>query len=129
MATKRYPGRLTERGEQAIFAAWADTVAPLRWGGFDKVWCHPANEGARTPRYGAALKRAGLKRGVPDILIFVPVGKYHGLAIELKTARGRLTPEQQGWLDRLNNNDYLARVCYSGAEAIALATAYMEGRA
>lgn len=124
----RYTGRLTERGEQEVFAAWADNVAPRLWGNFDKAWCHPANEGERTARYGASLKRAGMKRGVPDILVFVAVGKYHGLAIELKTAKGRLTPEQQGWLDRLNNNGWLARVCYSGRDAIDLATDYMEGR-
>jgi len=48
------------------------------------LWFHPQNEGKRN---WAALKYASLmgsKRGLPDVLIFKPMGGYNGLALELK---------------------------------------------
>ena len=44
------------------------------------LWCHVGNERKTSPRAGARLKKKGVKSGVPDILIFEPRGKYHGLS-------------------------------------------------
>lgn len=50
--------------------------------GIDVV--HIPNEGKRSERYGAELKRLGMRKGFPDL--FIPQSKkgYHGLFIELK---------------------------------------------
>ena len=42
---------------------------------------HIPNEGKRSRSTGARMKAEGLKPGVPDICLPVPVGQYHGLYI------------------------------------------------
>ena len=71
---------------------------------------HPINEGGRnTARTGGIHKAEGTVAGVPDLLFFMPaeyrkpvpwqqvewIITYHGLGIELKTAKGRQSQEQK----------------------------------
>ncbi len=51
------------------------------------LFTHPPNGGYRSKKTGAAMKRAGTARGVPDLLIFT----LPPVAIEIKTERGRLS--------------------------------------
>jgi len=103
-----------ERIEQAKLANWLD--------GRQILWCHPANEGARSGRFGASLKQQGLKRGVPDVLIFTrpPRGDYCGVAIELKRAdgSGRVSPEQREWLDGLARAGWCVFVAHGWEAAV-----------
>lgn len=46
------------------------------------LWCHVPNEARRSAALGANLKRQGMKKGVPDILIFEARAGFGGLAIE-----------------------------------------------
>lgn len=39
-------------------------------------WMHCPNEGKRSARTGASLKRQGMKPGFPDVLIFKPVNAW-----------------------------------------------------
>ena len=57
------------------------------------------------------MKAQGLKRGVPDILIFEPNKKYKGLMIELKVKGNYPTKEQKEWIVYLNDRGYYACVC------------------
>ena len=105
-----------ESAEQERLAKWLDARGVL--------WCHVPNEGKRSPRYGAGLRRAGTKRGVPDVLIFAGRGVYLGAAIELKRQHGgKVTDEQAEWLDRLDQLGWAAMVC-RGADA---AIEWLEG--
>ena len=48
----------------------------------------------------AILRGLGVKAGVPDILIFNPIGpefEFVGLALELKAPKGRTTDAQHDW--------------------------------
>jgi hypothetical protein len=57
------------------------------------VWATP-NAARRSPRLGAELKRQGLTPGVGDLsLLEPPQARYHEL--ELKSAKGRLSPAQR----------------------------------
>ena len=81
---------------------------------------HIPNEGKRSQIAGAKLRAEGLKRGVPDICLPVPRGKWHGLYIELKRLRGgRVSDDQQRWLDALNERGYFATVCRGWQQAAA----------
>ena len=73
-----------------------------------------------SPGTAAKMKRSGYKKGTPDILFFEPsaCGKYHGLAIELKTMKGRPSPEQLKWIDKLNERGWKA-VVSKGFDATA----------
>ena len=84
------------------------------------LWMHPANERKCTPRQGALLKRCGVKPGVPDVLIFTGcmtlddvygTVKHKGLAIELKSAKGRLSDEQRKWMDDLQQCGWSVHLC------------------
>lgn len=74
---------------------------------------------------GRRLKAEGRKRGVPDIFLAVPKGKYHGLFIEMKTTKGVLSRFQKEWIKTLNNNGFLAIVCRSSNEAIEKIEKYL----
>lgn len=48
------------------------------------------------------LIRNGYIRGIPDMLVFAKNDKYCGLAIEVKSQKGRLTKEQKEWIEYLS---------------------------
>lgn len=87
---------------------------------------HITNEGKRSKRMGAELKRMGLKRGIPDICLPVPNEKYSGLFIELKADKTkRLSKEQKEWLEKLNRFGYKAVRCNGADEAISVIKDYL----
>lgn len=57
------------------------------------------------------MKDSGYKKGIPDVLIFEPRGEYIGLAIEVKTEKGRPSPEQLQWQEDLNARGWDAHIC------------------
>lgn len=70
-------------------------------------------------------KRSGLTKGVPDLVVPVPINGFHGLFLELKRANGGIiTIEQQEWLDFLNSVGYLAKVARGAKEAIQIVEQY-----
>ena len=61
------------------------------------------------------MKRAGYKKGFPDIFIYEPRRNYKGLAIELKSG-SRPTIEQMGWQQALRKREYAALIMPSNME-------------
>jgi len=88
---------------------------------------HVPNGGSRNVVEAKRLKAQGVKSGVPDLVLPVARGKYHGLYIELKTLRGRVSDTQKQWLDALRNQGYAAIVCRGADEAIAMIAKYLAG--
>jgi hypothetical protein len=87
------------------------------------------NEGKRTPRQGAKLKRQGLKAGVSDIFIPFPTKSHHGLWIELKRRKKyRCTNEQQIWIDRMNELGYFATFAFGWEHAREIIEKYLSGK-
>lgn len=86
--------------------------------GLGVLWTHVPNEGKRSGRAGATLQHKGMKRGIPDILIFEAMDRYIGIAIELKYGSNKLTQEQEVWLQRLSDRHWLTGVCKSMNEVI-----------
>lgn len=83
------------------------------------------NAGKRT--YGA-LKyylSEGLRSGVPDILVAIPVHPYHGFFIEMKRQGNKPSPDQLRVLSNLSAAGYRTAVCFSGTEAIDLTEQYL----
>jgi hypothetical protein len=58
----------------------------------------------------------GVKKGVADFFLAIPYGNYHGLWIELKVGKGKLSVEQSEFLYRKNERGYLS-VAIWGFEA------------
>lgn len=86
---------------------------------------HIPNEGRRSPRGGAALRRQGLRAGVPDLCVPVARGRYHSLYIEMKAEGGKVTPAQADWIALLRSQGMCAAACYGSRNAIALIDRYM----
>jgi hypothetical protein len=63
------------------------------------------------------MKAEGVKAGVPDVFLAVPIGPYHGLFGEMKFGKGQLRKEQREWLDHLDRQGYKTGVWYSWLEA------------
>lgn len=85
---------------------------------------HIANE--RSDKVQASiLKKMGVKKGVPDLCLPVPSGKYHGLFIEMKTDTGRASAEQLWWISHLEANGYVAAVCYGWNRAVEVLEWYL----
>lgn len=101
----------TEAQEQVELAAW------LRARGW--LFTATANGAATSQAQRVQQARGGLKRGVPDLLVFDGPKGYAGVAIELKRARGgTVRPEQARWLAELRQRGWLAIVARGAADAI-----------
>lgn len=87
---------------------------------------HIPNEGKRSKAAAAVQMRIGLKAGVPDLCLPAARQGFHGLYIELKSLKGRLSPKQRIWLDALAEQGYKTVVCYGADEAIAAISDYIK---
>ena len=80
------------------------------------LFCVP-NGGLREKSTAIRLKYEGVKSGVFDI--FWPVARhgYHGMCIEMKYGKNKLTEQQEWWQEQLTTQGYKTAVCYSWTEA------------
>ena len=62
-------------------------------------------------------RKTGYVKGFPDLFIYEARNGYHGLALEIKTLKGRATKEQKEWIEALNERGYKA-VIVKGLPAI-----------
>lgn len=90
------------------------------------VVIHIPNEGKRSTHGGYGLKLIGLRPGVSDFFIPVPVDPYHGLWLELKTVKGRLTVPQCEWIAKMKVRSYAAYVAYGWDEAKTITEEYLK---
>ena len=108
----------------------------IGWAGYRSSTCpdlrllfHVPNEGKRSVITGSLLKRAGLKSGVPDLVLPVPRvwrGKFfNGLFIELKNGNKKPSENQNWWLKALADKSYLTAVCMSFDSSVALISNYL----
>lgn len=100
-----------EAAEQIAVVKWCDYVGVPVF--------HIPNEGKRSKVVGSILKQMGLRSGVPDLFVPIPKGDYHGLFIEMKYGKNKLTEEQKKWVGLLRDSGYACVVCYSAEKAIA----------
>lgn len=80
-----------------------------------KLLYHIPNEGKRSN--GGILTAMGLKKGMPDICLPVPIGKYGALYIELKYGKNKPSAVQKETMARLEEQGNLVKVAYSAQEA------------
>lgn len=114
----------TEDLEQELVMRWAI--------GQEGAWPELAllhaipNGGLRSKRTAAALKRTGVKPGVPDLCLPIARGGFHGLYVEMKRRTGgRVEPEQKAWHARLAAEGYHVAVCRGHEQAIAVLRDYL----
>ncbi len=84
----------------------------------DLPFWHTPNQRQTSPAHGAKLKRMGVVAGIADLFLPRSNGKQNGLFIELKSAKGKLSPSQLIFITQMIEEGYGAHVCYSAQEAI-----------
>ncbi len=90
------------------------------------LYCASAG-GVRTSMTQAKkMKATGYVKGFPDLFIYEPREKYHGLAIEIKTIKGRPSKSQIDWKDKLNNKNYKAIITYGFDQTIKEIDKYLK---
>lgn len=72
---------------------------------------HVPNGGLRSKATAAKMKAMGQKKGVWDWLLLAPRGRFHGMALELKSPGGHLTIEQVRFGEDLRERGYYTAVC------------------
>lgn len=109
---------LSEEQLQAQCYQWFHNQFPALRG----LLFHIPNGGSRTEREGAKFKAIGVVSGIPDLMLAVPatdgsqmsmMRRIHGLFIEMKADKGKLSEAQIKSHKRLSNAGYDVVVCNS----------------
>ena len=124
--------REEEHNIQAACVRWFN----LQWPQYRGLLFAVPNGGARSKATAGKLKAEGVVPGVADLILLVPKcvkahddeGWYntiHALCIEMKTAKGRQSPEQKEWQARVEGEGYRYRVCHSLDEFMDVVNGYL----
>lgn len=84
------------------------------------------NGGARHIKVAMKMKAEGVKRGVPDI--FIPmhnIANLNGCFLETKSEKGKLSKEQEEYMNYLVLADYDYNVCKSVEELVSATENYL----
>lgn len=97
----------------------------LAYSPYSRLLHHSPNGGKRNAIEAAKFKAMGVRAGFPDLILCVARGGYHGLFIELKTAKGRQTENQKYFQKALEMQGYRYKVVRSLDEFRRIVTQYM----
>lgn len=113
----------SEHESQRQVFTWA-TLQSGAWPELGLLFAVP-NGGARNVVVGKKLKAEGVKAGVPDIVLPVPRGGFHGLFVEMKRPGNPPSKEQKEWLAALKGQGYCTAVCLGFDHAQAVIMRYL----
>lgn len=86
------------------------------------------NGGLRKIQVAMKLKAEGVRSGVPDLMLAVPHGQYHGLFIEMKKSEGgRASDNQKTMMRNLITLGYKAVICHGWMAAKQCIEQYFKG--
>lgn len=125
--------REEEHNIQAACVRWFN----LQWPQYRGLLFAVPNGGARSKATAGKLKAEGVVAGVADLILLVPKcvkanddeGWYNtifALCIEMKTAKGRQSPEQKEWQAKVEEHGYKYAVCRSLEEFINTIENYLK---
>lgn len=115
----------TEHAEQAAVIQWWAVYAAQHKLPECLLFAIP-NGANKSIASAAKFKREGLRKGVPDLMLAIPRGRYHGLFMEMKRLTGsRATDEQRNMANLLRAQGNEVFFCYGAAHAIRVITDYL----
>lgn len=124
---KKIGDRSVESAAQAAVVDWAAEAV----GTVDErlAYLYAIPNGTRSSIHVAKrMKREGVRKGVSDLHLPVPVGGWAGLWIEMKAPGKSPTPAQRDWLLAMQRVGHFSAVCHHAGEAILLLTNYLLGQ-
>lgn len=102
-------------------------IAPETYGMAARRTYAIPNGGGRSRTEAGRLKAEGQRKGVSDIFTSFPSHGRHGLYIEMKAKNGKVSDEQADWQAESAELGYMAAVCYSAEQAVAVWVDYVTG--
>ena len=117
-----------EDDEQSALFEWASYQRYDNQPLTDFMFAIP-NGGNRNAQEAARLKRQGVKAGVFDIFLAIPLRGCRGLFIEMKVDDNTLSAYQQEFELNMLRNGYSCVVCYCAEDAIIEINAYLHKKA
>ena len=119
---RRYARRSEDTEQMSVmdWARWNQNAHPEL-----ELLHHCPNGGSRNNAEAVKLKQMGVKAGIPDLCLPVPMGMYNGLYIEMKYDTGRLEDSQKKMLKALAAAGHYCTVCYGAEEAIRVLQEYI----
>lgn len=106
---------ISEDQIQQSVIEWCNWHPPL-----DELVIHIANQRKCSKAYGGHLRKMGLKRGVPDLFVALQNHGFAGCFIEIKSAKGKLSPYQGEFLLRMKQQGYYVACCNNIDDTIKL---------
>ena len=116
---------MTEHEHQCLLFEWA-RLNQKKHPALELLHAIP-NGGKRHITVAKKLKKEGVKAGIPDIFLPLPANGLHGLYIELKTEKGKVSPLQNWWIEKLTKQGYQVNVCYGWVSAQVVIQEYLDG--
>ena len=113
-----------EHNTQKAFFKWLTLRHPF----YRRLTFAIPNGGKRDLITATRLKEVGVTAGVPDVFFSLPNDTYHGLYIEFKDGRNKLTKPQAQMKLVLENAGYRHEICYDWEEAKKAFERYVNGR-
>ena len=119
---RRYARRSEDTEQMSVvdWARWNQNAHPEL-----ELLHHCPNGGSRNKAEAVKLKQMGVKAGIPDLCLPVPMGMYNGLYIEMKYDTGKLEDSQKKMLKALAAAGHYCAVCYGAEEAIRVLQEYI----
>lgn len=115
----------TEHQIQSAFFEWWESWARTR--GISPQLCFAIpNGGKRSRAVAGKLKAEGVKRGVCDVFLTVPMSGFHGLYLEFKRPGEKPSEHQEAFLYEVRRRGYNALVVWSVGEAIRTVQEYLK---
>jgi len=117
---------MTESSHQSAIVEYCAWKAAEDWR--YSLLMHTPNQGKRSARFGAELKRMGMKPGFPDLALLWPRPPYGScLFLEMKFGRGKTTPAQDEWHRMLRAAGHLVAIPRSSNEGIEIIEGHLHG--
>ena len=102
-----------ERAERLAFMDWVALNPVVK-----KYLIAIEGGGSRNLLEAANIKRCGLVAGTPDYFFMLPCGHYHGMWLEFKAGKNKLTKAQEQFFETAQALNYKCAVVWSATEAI-----------
>lgn len=94
---------------------------------FSELFAHIPNGGKRTKREAVKFKKMGVKRGMPDYILCVPRGVYHGCFIEVKRKEdGDVSLYQRKRIELLREQGYFVDVAEGMEDGLSMIHNYLK---
>jgi len=116
----------SEHMEQVKLFAWIKSKVQ-KYPKMEFIFAVP-NGGMRSKAIGAKLKAEGVKSGVSDICVPIPIAPYHGAWIEMKSCnpKAKASTEQKTFAKAMLKNGYQVYLCRGAENAIQSLSDYLQ---